>query len=269
MQCSNGHENAAGQAFCGTCGARLEPAQDTSATAPADTPASATPPPPITGPSSADSSPATSPDSGPPRPDPVTATPGPPPPPPRPTLDANDPTVNGTDTTTGSRTRIPALALVGLAVVAIVVVGVVAMNAGGGSGRELRGIFALYDEDFGIDGDFDDCEGTGGYDDFSAGRDITVRDGSGDIVGAGTLRNVTDRDELAEYLVGTGEADDVDDTVIDFVADTPEAVCVLVTAFDIDDADFYEIKIGRRGELSFSRDELAADDWYFSLSLGN
>lgn len=251
MRCANGHDNPTGQAFCGTCGQPLnDPVTDVEDPAPND------------------------PDLNPDAPGPaVTAGPGagavsspptaPPPPPPPPDAEI---TGTGPAKPGGSKTKVIAA---GSVVALLVVVAVLALSAGGADKQPMRGTFTLFDEDFDIDGDFDDCEGTGGYSDFSAGRDVTVRDGDGKIVGAGTLRNVADRDELVDFLVASDEADDADDSVIDFVVDNPAAVCILVAEFDVDQAEFYEIKVGQRGELSYRAAELADNDWMFNLTLGN
>jgi hypothetical protein len=49
----------------------------------------------------------------------------------------------------------------------------------------------------------------------------------------------------------------------------PDFVCtVAIVPVDLPASDFYEIEIGRRGSLSFTAEELADDDYYVELSLG-
>ncbi|MCU1677670.1 MAG: hypothetical protein JWM93_2428 [Frankiales bacterium] len=85
------------------------------------------------------------------------------------------------------------------------------------------------------------CEGKGGYSDISQGTSVTVTDGAGKIIGTGHL------DE------GTGAG----------------SVCTFgFTVKSVPDTDFYKIEISHRGGLTFSREEMAAQGWIVSASLG-
>ena len=138
------------------------------------------------------------------------------------------------------RLIIPAVALLGLAA------------CGGGGGQELSGTFTLIDSD--IAGDWQSCSGTGGYDDFGPGMDVTVRDGENEIIATGTTENLSSTEDAdSEWASG-------------------DASYFCTVKFSIDSlprAEFYSIEVGHRGDLSYSRDELAEADWNVELSLGS
>lgn len=46
-------------------------------------------------------------------------------------------------------------------------------------------------------------------------------------------------------------------------------VCLLYVSGTVQDADYYTFTFSRRGDLSYSRDDLAKRGWWLSLSLGN
>lgn len=162
--------------------------------------------------------------------------------------------------------------------VAFLVVGVMglvglALIRGSGDSFGAKGILALLDSDVrgpSIEGDFDACKGSGGYQDVSSGLGVTVRNDDGKIVGSGTFRNVKSEDELMEYLVGAGQVKAGKDAewMLDFIKDVG-VMCVLVTNFEMTKANFYEFGIGRRGTISMSHDDFVADDYYFSFTLGD
>lgn len=85
------------------------------------------------------------------------------------------------------------------------------------------------------------CEGDGGYGDFSAGENITVRDGDGAIVASSTLQ--------AGKIVSGG-------------CEMPFRIT------GVPDAPFYSIEIGRRGGYSISLSELEETGWKLDLSIG-
>ena len=136
---------------------------------------------------------------------------------------------------------------------------------------EGRGVWTLVDDSDEPDteGGVTDCSGTGGYEDFEAGADVTIRDADGKIVGAATMRNPASRSEFIEYMVASGEADDEANAkeLADFVDDEDYA-CVLITDFDVKQSDFYEFSLGRRGEISMSKKEFENKDHMFVFSLG-
>ncbi len=84
------------------------------------------------------------------------------------------------------------------------------------------------------------CFGDGGYDDIRSGVSVTVRDGAGAVLGTGRL------------------GDGVKDLWCTFnftVADLPKV-------------DFYSVEVGRRGELTYSFDEMETSGWKVDLSIG-
>ncbi len=111
------------------------------------------------------------------------------------------------------------------------------------SQRQLQGQLILVDRELGETGDR--CYGTGGYDDVRAGMRVTVRDGRNQVLATGS----TDAGyRLADSATGLPQ-------------------CAFEFQVDLPNAEFYSIAIGRRGELSYSRAELAARDWQMKLTL--
>ncbi len=142
---------------------------------------------------------------------------------------------------------------------------------GGGSGGEqqLTGTVTVKDDD--ISGDWDDCSGTGGYDDIRAGLNVTVLDGEGAIVGTGSARNLTEADAGEMTLDKAIEDPDAPMTLELSAAFAPalDGECTLVFEVPVKDAEFYVVKAGGRGELSYSHDELEERGWFVQLSLGS
>jgi hypothetical protein len=132
-------------------------------------------------------------------------------------------------------------ALIGAgAVVAITILALV--FAFGGERHTVEGEFTLMDPE-GYSETFEGggCSGDGGYDDISAGTQVNIRDGSGEL--------------LASSSLDVGE-------------DMTIACTFPFTVEDVPKADFYSVEVGDRGDLSFSYDEMVESDWYVSLSLG-
>jgi hypothetical protein len=102
--------------------------------------------------------------------------------------------------------------------------------------------FVLYN----IDTYRNDCIGDGGYSDIGPGAQITVRNGSGDILGVGSLGNGTP------------------------TAGAPKARCTYQATVDAVPAGegFYSVEIASRGEITQSEAELKANGHKFELSLG-
>jgi hypothetical protein len=114
-----------------------------------------------------------------------------------------------------------------------------AQDAGGDTGRNVIIRFTLYDlETAGAS-----CRGQGGYSDIAPGAPVTVKNESGEILGAGTL--------------GVGSS--VSGTCIWSVqlSGVPSG------------EKFYSAEVGDRGAITYSEAELAAADWTFELSLGD
>ncbi len=104
---------------------------------------------------------------------------------------------------------------------------------------EIRGEFTLMDTDTG--GSNSNCRGTGGYDDIKSGLSVTVRDGSGGVLATGRL--------------GDGKRPSVWCTFEFSVGGLPEV-------------EFYSVEVGRRGELTYSFEEMADNNWEVVVSLG-
>lgn len=109
----------------------------------------------------------------------------------------------------------------------------------------LRGSLTIFGDRTGSFPDIDvtgtRCEGDGGYSDFTAGGNITVRDGNGTIIASGTLD--------AGKLVTNG-------------CEMPFSIA------NVPEVPFYSIEIGRRGGYSISLVELQAQRWTLELSIG-
>jgi len=152
---------------------------------------------------------------------------------------------------------------------------VLAIGCGGGDEKSIQGSFNLLKDLSDFDGDapfvgpWDGCSGTGGYGDFGPGMNVTVRDGSGNIVGSGSTESFDSDDLPAE------DADE--DNLTDFEEAAAQAesfgeaglACSVKFDVPIKSAEFYEVEIGKRGELSYSDSELKDRDYWISLSLGN
>lgn len=121
----------------------------------------------------------------------------------------------------------------------------------------LRGSFVL-ESDAG--GRWDDCYGTGGYVDFGAGMDVTVRDSENTIIAVARTRHLTEDD-----------GDDGDAWMSDVKAFAVNALDACAVVFEIPDlpaSDFYTVTVGSRGDLAYSADELEATGWTIDLTLG-
>lgn len=92
----------------------------------------------------------------------------------------------------------------------------------------------------------DACHGLGGYTDMTAGADVTVKDGHGDLLATGELSG--------------GRISESIDTL---------SSCEFTFEVKVPDADFYSIEVSSRGEVDFSKKDLASNDWTAELSLGS
>lgn len=87
----------------------------------------------------------------------------------------------------------------------------------------------------------DYCDGTRGYSDIGTNMPVTIRDGEGVILATGET--------------GLGKKDSIITCIFEFeVSEIPKV-------------DFYSIKVGHRGELNYSFQELKDKEWTVSLSL--
>ncbi len=121
------------------------------------------------------------------------------------------------------------------------VVLILAACSGGSSAHTLTGTVRLTDYD-GIFRDGKRCTGTEGYDDISAGADVRIEDGDGNLVGT-------------SELIGDGYLRN-DDCVFSFVAT------------DVQDADFYTVTVAQRGGPAYKKSDLETEDWHVGLTLG-
>jgi hypothetical protein len=93
----------------------------------------------------------------------------------------------------------------------------------------------------------DSCFGGRGFDDFGAGMNVTIRDAGGRIVAS----------------TSTGPA-----RLVDYFPSLDALYCQTSFVTEMEVSDFYEVSVGRRGNLSLSHVELQADDFHVSLTLG-
>lgn len=165
--------------------------------------------------------------------------------------------------------------LIGGVAAAVVLVGVtVLVLASGSDDPTLTGEFSLSDTDS-ISGSAESCRGTGGYSDFGPGMNVTVRDGSGEIIASSNTTSLDvetyfgsdESSELEDEARSEGDDDMDPEELADLMFDV--LGCTVTFEVQVPEADFYAIEVGRRGELSYSRDELAERDWNVSLTLGD
>lgn len=90
----------------------------------------------------------------------------------------------------------------------------------------------------------------GAYSDIGNSTDVTVYDGSGKVIATAPLGDNCEQAQL------DGQPDYYDATWHAKVTDVP-------------DVPFYQVEVGHRGKLTFSRSELAGKGWAVSASLGN
>lgn len=85
------------------------------------------------------------------------------------------------------------------------------------------------------------CVTTGGYQDIAVGSQLKITDETGTIIGVASLEPLyVPDDELCAFL---------------FTSDVPEAT-------------FYTFQLGRRGDITYSKDELDSSGWNIDLTIG-
>jgi len=260
VQCANGHGNTAGGAFCSTCGTPITagpaPEGQRTGAVPAATPSTPHPVPPAA--------------------PPYAAAPGAP--------TGPLPRAAHADSPARSKRKLFVVAAT------VVLLAAVATGAGfaltgssgdsaTGNGKTIRGIAMLVDTDGSIEGSWDSCEGTGGYDDFEAGMRLSVKGKSDEIVGSGNVVNITD-DNIDDVVQAEFDGDDP----IGLDADTPEEaedelrdllengggmLCMLYFEAAIEPSEYYSVELASRGDLSFSRKELDEQGFVVGISLGD
>jgi hypothetical protein len=152
------------------------------------------------------------------------------------------------DAANGSGLRVSPLLFIGGAVV-VLALGFLIFRSGG---QTIEGSFTVVDGRdtlselqamLAIEGgeDLDPCTTSGGYSDVRAGTNVTLRDGANEIIGTSSLGPGMGTDGVCRF---------------EFVLE------------NVPDRDFYTIEVGRRGTLTYSRDEMRENDWQVGLSLG-
>lgn len=147
------------------------------------------------------------------------------------------------------------------------------------SGKTLRGIAVLFDTDGSVEGSWNDCEGTGGYDDFTSGMSLKITGANDEIVGSGNVVNVTEDniDDVAQAEIDGDNALGMDATTHDEAVEelrgmleTGEGVsCILYFEAAIESSDFYSVELGSRGALNFSKADLEERGYVVGYSLGD
>lgn len=167
------------------------------------------------------------------------------------------------------------MAIVGAASIVVLIIVATTVPALLGGRQDIKGILVLSDEIGDVSGTWDDCEGTGGYSDIQSGAAASVRNGEGDIVGSldvenmseESLRDFVNADE--RYELGWDAEGNYEETlaVVKEGADL-EFTCWLFVTGEVDESNYYAIEVAGRGELSYSKEELAEQGWWFTVSLG-
>jgi hypothetical protein len=275
VHCPNGHENAAASAFCSTCGTPIAASGTASESAAparlaADSPSAGTPT--------------------------NTASPygtgTPPPPSSAPTgtqpawLTAGTGRSDASASSRGQSRNKRLTILIGAgAIVALAAIIATVILVGGGesgataNGKSLRGIAMLFDKDGNVEGSWNDCKGTGGYDDFNAGMRLSIKGKDDEIVGTGNVVNITE-DNLDNVVRAEFDGDSpigldskdpekAKSELRDFLKSAEGTACVLYFEADIENSDYYSVELANRGDLSFSRDELKKQGYVISTSLGD
>ena len=91
------------------------------------------------------------------------------------------------------------------------------------------------------------CDGTldtGGYNDLAAGATVTVKNGSGNVIGTGSLKE------------GTAGGDG--------------STCSMpFTVTDVPQVPFYQVEVANRGNVTFSLNQMRNSKWVVSLTIGS
>jgi len=179
--------------------------------------------------------------------------------------------------------RLPVLLLGGLALLGLIAT--IFYFVAAGRETQLRGVAVLFDsgEDPAITGSWDECEGTGGYSDFGAGMNISLTDREGDIVGTGSVENITEArlteivemDRIAtdagNVLIGIDATDRTaaEDELRSLLKLTEGTTCMLYFSAEVEESDYYSVELASRGALDYSMQEMTESAWILSISLGD
>jgi hypothetical protein len=157
--------------------------------------------------------------------------------------------------------------------VAILVVALAALlSACGSSGDDITGFFMLIDEDGDIEGDWDNCSGTGGYDDLNEGTFANLENESGDRIGGTSLRNINgdDLDTLVAANTATSIlGSDISDEEVKSAPEEFEGVsCIWIFEFeDVPESEIYVVEVGTRGEGTYTRAQLVEEDFFIAIGI--
>jgi TonB family protein len=100
---------------------------------------------------------------------------------------------------------------------------------------------------YGISGEGNNCFGRSGYQDIRGGTQIIIKDGSGKVLAIGKISN--GRSPAWQYF---------------------QHICRFTFKIsNISRTNFYSIKIGRRGEIFYSYQDLVRQNWNVNLTLGS
>ena len=141
--------------------------------------------------------------------------------------------------------------LLGAGLLAIVIVGAIAtlLIAGGGSSpkHDLTGTFTLQEGTLSATPGKPCAAKSSGYSDISQGTTVTASDGTGKILATGRLG----AGQLGPIVVST------------------MSYCVFpLEVRSVPKADFYKVKVGRRGGLTHTYQEMQDNNWQVALKLG-
>lgn len=116
--------------------------------------------------------------------------------------------------------------------------GVLAVGLSRAQGHTIHGTMALH-EDVGLGQG--SCTGQGGYDDIHDGTAVVIKDESSKVLATGSL--------------GSGTID--------------SGVCLFhFTVSGVPDANFYEVEVSHRGNVTYSKADIEKADWEVDLELG-
>jgi hypothetical protein len=107
--------------------------------------------------------------------------------------------------------------------------------------HNLSGSLELTDKDGTTEAPDDGCQGTSGYDDIRLGTDVVVSDPSNRVIGTSRLGD--------GHWTG-------DNCIFRFVVS------------DLPRVDFYKVEVSHRGQLTYSYQELANNNWTVEAELG-
>jgi hypothetical protein len=105
------------------------------------------------------------------------------------------------------------------------------------------------------------CSGSGGYSDLRGGSDVVVKDREGTVIGKGSLGSG----------VGVAVRQDCGAPGEHPLCDPMGGrVCKLSFTVDgIPRSDFYVVEMGKRGQFTYSFDEIQSQDWSVEYAIGD